>query len=85
MGAQMKRINMHDAKTNLSKVLAGIEAGEGDVFLCRAGTPVARMSAVSASGGPLRPGLLKGQIWLADDFEETGVTESALFGIKAPA
>lgn len=46
-----QQINVQDAKTHLSQVLARVEAGE-DVVLARGGKPVARLVPVSP---PLRP------------------------------
>jgi antitoxin (DNA-binding transcriptional repressor) of toxin-antitoxin stability system len=73
------RINIHAAKTTLSRVIAGLEADGGEVLLCRAGKPVAKITPASApakrSGGQL-----KGQIWISDDFD---APDGSLFGIKA--
>lgn len=40
----MKTVNVHSAKTNFSRLLAGIESG-GEIFLiCRNGHPLAELS-----------------------------------------
>lgn len=39
----MKRLNIHEAKTHLSRLVAEVEQGE-QLVLCRAGKPVARLS-----------------------------------------
>lgn len=58
-------VNIHDAKTQLSRILQRVEAGER-VVIARAGKPIADLV-------PHRPdkvlqfGALKGQIWVADD------------------
>lgn len=57
---------MHQAKTELSKLLESAEAGE-DVVIARAGTPVARLVPVRA--GERRPGRLKGRIRTSEDFD----------------
>lgn len=62
----MRVVNVHQAKTELSKLLERAEAGE-DVVIARAGTPVARLVLVEA--GERRPGRLRGRIRLADDFD----------------
>jgi prevent-host-death family protein len=62
----MRIVNVHQAKTELSKLLEGVEAGE-DIVIARAGTPVARLVAVRA--GERRPGRLKGKIRMADAFD----------------
>ena len=37
----MKTVNVHDAKTNFSKLLASVETGGGSFVICRDGEPVA--------------------------------------------
>lgn len=69
------RVNVGEAKTALSKLLARVEAGE-DVEIARDGVPVARLVPIESSPGPgLRfleaRGSLAGQIRVADDFEFT--------------
>lgn len=62
----MKVVNVHEAKTQLSKLLESVEDGE-DVVIARAGTPVARLVPVPT--GERRPGRLKGKIAIGDDFD----------------
>ena len=70
------QVNVGQAKTNLSKLLARVEAGE-DVEIARDGVPIARLVAIDAqSPGPgvrfLRArGSLAGQISISDEFEFT--------------
>lgn len=69
------RVNVGQAKTDLSKLLARAEAGE-DVEIARNGVPVARLVRVDRSDRPGRRflaarGSLAGQIQIADDFEFT--------------
>ena len=45
----MVTVNVHEAKTNLSRLLAQVEAGE-DVVIARSGTPVARLVRVQERG-----------------------------------
>ncbi|MFZ5471566.1 MAG: type II toxin-antitoxin system Phd/YefM family antitoxin [Myxococcota bacterium] len=61
-------MNVHEAKTKLSKLLALVEKGE-EVVIARNGRPIARL--VRADERPDRrvPGLDKGRIWYADDLE----------------
>ncbi len=65
----MRRIvNVHEAKTHLSRLLAIVERG-GEVTIARAGRPIARL--VPAEPAPKRElGLERGQIWISDDFDE---------------
>ena len=67
------RVNVGQAKTDLSKLLARVEAGE-DVEIARDGIPVARLVRIEPSAGPgarflAARGSLAGQISIADDFE----------------
>ncbi|MGK2938085.1 MAG: type II toxin-antitoxin system Phd/YefM family antitoxin [Solirubrobacteraceae bacterium] len=69
------RVNVGQAKTDLSKLLARVEAGE-EVEIARDGVPIARLTHIPQ---PVRPGerflaaggSLAGRITIADDFEFT--------------
>lgn len=65
----MTMVNMHEAKTHLSRLMDRVVQGE-DVVIAKAGRPVARLVAYDEADEPRRPGALKGQIWIADDFDE---------------
>lgn len=60
---------MHEAKTNFSKLVKQVEAGE-EVVVARAGEPVAKIVAYSAPKLARQPGSMKGKIWIAPDFDE---------------
>ena len=62
----MITVNVHEAKTNLSRLLAKVEAGE-DVIIARNGTPVARVVPVRRPG-KRQFGSMKGRIRLDDGF-----------------
>jgi prevent-host-death family protein len=63
-------VNVHDAKTNLSKLLAQVEAGE-EVVIGRNGVPVARLVKIAdATRRRRRSGALKGRIWISPDIDE---------------
>ena len=62
----MIKVNVHEAKTNLSRLIAKVEAGE-DVVIARRGTPVARMVRVRRQG-KRQFGSMKGRIKLDDSF-----------------
>lgn len=69
------RVNVGQAKTNLSKLLARVEAGE-EVEIARDGVPVARLVGVEPAFGPgerflAARGSLAGQIRIGEDFEFT--------------
>jgi prevent-host-death family protein len=65
----MRTVNIHTAKTHLSRLLNQVAAGE-DVVIAKAGKPVARLVPFEPRREPRRPGLMKGQIWIAEDFDE---------------
>jgi prevent-host-death family protein len=62
------KVNVHDAKTHLSRLLERVEQGE-EIVIARAGKPVAKLVPIEAPGK--RPiGRDKGKIWMSDDFDE---------------
>jgi prevent-host-death family protein len=61
-------VNVHDAKTNLSKLLARVSQGE-EIIIAKAGRPVAKLTPVSDKGGRRLPGSAKGKIRISDDFD----------------
>ncbi len=63
-------VNVHDAKTHLSRLLDRAAAGE-EIIVARAGRPVARLVALAPAARPRVPGRLRGKITIADDFEAT--------------
>ena len=61
-------VNIHEAKTHLSQLVE--EAARGDeIIIAKAGKPMARLIAVDDDMTPRPRGLLKGKIWIADDFD----------------
>ena len=62
----MTTVNVHEAKTNLSKLLAQVEAGE-EVIIARNGKPVARLVSCKPKGKP-QFGAWKGKIKIDDSF-----------------
>lgn len=64
----MKEVNIHEAKTHLSRLLKRVALGE-EITISNAGVPVARLVPVSPELGKRQLGLYKGQIWMADDFD----------------
>jgi prevent-host-death family protein len=63
----MTEVNVHDAKTHLSRLLARVEAGE-EILISRAGRPVARLVPARRTRARRRPGRFAGQGRIADDF-----------------
>lgn len=76
----MQLVNIHQAKTQLSKLLDQVVAGQ-EVVIARHGKPVAKLSSVAGDLPPRRPGALKGKIWIADDFDAfDGELEHLFYG-----
>jgi prevent-host-death family protein len=60
-------VNIHEAKTHLSRLLRRVAAGE-EITIARSGVPVARLVAVEPE--KKRPlGFARGEVWVADDFD----------------
>jgi len=78
----MKTVNIHEAKTQLSKLVDGASKGESFV-IAKAGKPIVKVMALNAPTGAKvrRLGFLAGQISVPDDFDEMGRDEVArMFG-----
>jgi prevent-host-death family protein len=62
-------INVYEAKTHLSQLIARVESGE-EITLSRNGRPVARIVPLTWQAIVRKPGALKGQIVIHDDFDD---------------
>jgi prevent-host-death family protein len=65
-------VNIHEAKTHLSRLVERVEGGE-EVVIARAGRPVARLVPLGRRTEPRALGTLRGQIWLAPDWDSPEV------------
>jgi prevent-host-death family protein len=63
----MTEVNVHEAKTHLSRLLVRVEAGE-EVVIARAGRPIARLVPVRPTRRRRQPGRFAGQGRIASDF-----------------
>ncbi|MGH9086589.1 MAG: type II toxin-antitoxin system Phd/YefM family antitoxin [Acidimicrobiales bacterium] len=63
-------VNIHEAKTHLSRLLEQAAAGE-EVVIARAGRPIARLVPYEARGRPRTAGRMRGTIRIAADFDES--------------
>lgn len=61
-------VNVHAAKTHLSRLLERVEAGE-EITLARAGRPVAKLVPYEARREPRKLGGWKGKVWISPDFD----------------
>jgi prevent-host-death family protein len=76
-------VNIHDAKTHLSKLLGRVMEGE-EIVIAKAGKPVARLIPERPSGKRV-PGIDKGKLWTTDDFDKMSERELAQwYGSKLP-
>lgn len=63
-----KSVNIHQAKTHLSRLVARVEDGE-EITLARAGRPVARLVPYRARREPRRLGIWKDRVRISPDFD----------------
>ncbi|HET8954873.1 MAG TPA: type II toxin-antitoxin system prevent-host-death family antitoxin [Solirubrobacterales bacterium] len=78
----MAEIGMHQAKTQLSKLVERAEAGE-EIVLTRRGKPAARLVPERQGGGfASLAGVWKGRVRIADDFDELPDDLADAFGMR---
>lgn len=65
----MSIVNIYEAKTHLSRLVARAAAGE-EIVIAKAGRPVAKLVGYSEDDRPREPGGWEGRVWMADDFDE---------------
>jgi prevent-host-death family protein len=63
----MSIVTIHEAKTNLSRLIKKASAGE-EVIIARGDTPVARLVPVGETKGKRQPGSLKGKLHVGPEF-----------------
>ncbi len=82
----MQTINIHEAKTNLSRLVE--EAARGNVFIiAKAGKPMVKVVPLAEADvkGMEKLGFMSGEISVPDDFDALGAADiQALFEDKAP-
>lgn len=76
----MLTVNIHDAKTHLSRLVE--QAASGETFIiAKAGKPLVKVVALDAPATPQRLGFMRGDIDVPDDFDTMGQAQiEALFG-----
>jgi prevent-host-death family protein len=62
-------INIHEAKTHLSRIVDEVAAGR-EVIIAKAGRPMARLAPLAGIPRPKKLGLLKGKLKVPDDFNK---------------
>jgi prevent-host-death family protein len=61
-------INIHEAKTNFSKLIKRVLSGE-EITIARAGRPVAKLVPITRADGRRTPGSARGQVTVGPDFD----------------
>ena len=74
-------VNIHEAKTQLSRLVDRAARGEAFV-IAKAGKPMVKVASIDAPAAPRRLGFLAGEISVPGDFDRMGEKEiAALFGL----
>ena len=74
--------NISEAKAELSALVDAVLNGS-EVIIAKAGKPVARLVAYHGAAQPRKPGSMKGEIWIAADFDALPDDMAEAFGMKA--
>ena len=77
----MKQVNIHEAKTQLSRLLEDVERGER-VVIARSGEPIAVLVPFKAAVRRRRLGLFAGEATMHADFDELPAEMAAAFGLE---
>lgn len=80
-GAKMRQINIHEAKTNLSRLVD--QAARGEAFIiAKAGRPVVKVVPLEVASRLSHFGFMKGQMKVPDDFDRMGQADiEIMFGL----
>jgi prevent-host-death family protein len=73
-------INIHEAKTHLSRIVDEVAAGS-EVIIAKAGKPMARLTPLAGLPRAKRLGLLKGKVRVPDDFNAP-LSEDVIAGFE---
>ena len=77
----MRQVNVHEAKSQLSRLLEAVESGER-IVIARAGQPVAILAPVESVVRPRRLGQFPGQAKVQPDFDELPDDIAAALGAR---
>ena len=66
--APREQVNIHHAKTHLSRLVEDVAAG-AEVLIAKGGKPMARLVPLELSHPARRPGFLKGKLRISEDFD----------------
>ena len=76
--ATPERVNIHEAKTHLSRLVELAAAGE-EIVIAKAGKAMAKLVPYSEQREPRKPGGWEGRVWIADDFDDYDEEITRLF------
>ena len=62
-------VNVHEAKTHLSRLLERVRQGE-EIVIAKSGEPVARLVGIRDQPERRTPGSAKGMLWVSEDFDD---------------
>jgi prevent-host-death family protein len=65
---ELYAINLYEAKTKLSELVERAAAG-GEIVIAKAGKPKAKLVPLTPRAEPRKPGIWKGRLWIAQDFD----------------
>jgi prevent-host-death family protein len=71
------KINIHEAKTHLSRLIEDVANGN-EILIAKGGRAMARLVPLRRDDNPRRPGMLKGKLKIADEFDRSLEPASAL-------
>ena len=71
-------VNIHEAKTHLSRLVERAAAGE-EIVVAKAGRPMAKLVPYERRKEPRQMGGWEGRVWIADDFDELPEDIAAAF------
>ncbi|WP_131765858.1 type II toxin-antitoxin system Phd/YefM family antitoxin [Candidatus Protofrankia californiensis] len=74
-GESAVQFNIHDAKTNLSRIIERVERGE-EIIISRAGTPVAKVIPLTRAAHRTGRGSIRSTLVLADDWDSPEVNQA---------
>ena len=66
----VKRVNIQEAKTHLSRLVEEAVAGE-EIVIAKAGRPYVKLVPFQSERTPRKLGAWKGRVWIARDFDDT--------------
>lgn len=78
----MRTVNIHEAKTQLSRLVDAAAKGE-PFIIAKAGKPLVKVVPIDAPAAPRRLGFMRGAFTVPDDFDTMGQEEiEAMFGVN---